>query len=338
MAILSPPVVKELGRLFMIGLPGPELDDSTRALVAEEGVNHFILFRRNVKEPSQLAALCRSLRDLCAKAGLAAPLIAIDQEGGSVTRLPPPFTQFGHARDLAQDPDPITALTAYARTCARELVEMGINLNMAPVLDVCPANQGLFMEKRSLGSDPLAVAELGQLVITEMQAQGVAACGKHFPGLGGAGQDPHQLLPTVSRTIADLREIDLVPFRAATAAGIAALMTSHTLYPALDAVNPATLSNMILEELLRGELCFDGLLITDDLEMGAIENHGTVAAASLAALLAGADLLLICHEHGKVRASLANLRQAYADGRLSEVRLQLSLRRIMTVQARFAPG
>jgi beta-N-acetylhexosaminidase len=338
MTIPSPPVANELGQLFMAGLPGPELDDSTRALVAEEGVNHFILFRRNVKDPAQLAALCRDLRDLCTASELAAPLIAIDQEGGSVTRLPPPFTQFGHARDLAQGADPVAALTAYARTCARELIEMGINMNLAPVLDVCPGGQGLFMEKRSLGSDPLVVAELGQLVITEMQAHGVAACGKHFPGLGAAGQDPHQLLPTVASTIAALREIDLVPFRAAIAAGIAALMTSHTLYPALDKENPATLSTLILANLIRGEIGFDGLLITDDLEMGAIENRWSVAEASLAALLAGADLLLICHDHDKVRASLEILRQAYADGRLSNVRLQRSLRRIMTVQDRFAAG
>lgn len=334
---ISPLVAKELGRLCMVGLPGPELDDSTRALIVEDGVNHFILFKRNVKDPAQLAALCCDLRERCAGAGLAAPLIAIDQEGGSVTRLPVPFTQFGHARDLAEGPDPIAALTAYARTCARELREVGINLNLAPVLDVCPADQGLFMEKRSLGGDPHRVAELGRLVITEMQAHRVAACGKHFPGLGGANLDPHKLLPTVARTLADLRTIDLVPFHAATAAGVACLMTSHTLYPALDKANPATLSALILHDLLRNEVGFDGLLITDDLEMGAIENRWSVAEASLAALLAGADLLLICHDHGKVRASLATLRQALADGHLSEVRLQRSLRRLMTMQARFAP-
>jgi len=330
-----PEAPQEPGGLLMIGLPGLELDASTRRLITEDRVNHFILFRRNVGSPEQLRGLCQALRQLCADQGLGSPLIAIDQEGGSVTRLPPPFTQFGHARDLAAGSNPEEQLTSYARTCGRELRQTGINMNLAPVLDVCPAGQKLFMEKRALGGDPATVARLGGLVITEMQSQGVAACGKHFPGLGSAGQDPHLLLPTVLADGDQLQTVDLAPFKAVMNIGVAALMTSHTIYPALDPDTPATLSAIILQKMLRDELGYDGLLLTDDLEMGAIENHWTVAQAALQALLAGADILLICQDHEKIRQTISLLRQAQVDGRIPPGRLGRSLRRIADVAKKF---
>ncbi len=329
------PTRRDLGRLLMIGLPGIELDDSTRQLINQDRVNNFILFRRNVDSPQQLTSLCHDIRTACAAAKLPAPLIAIDQEGGSVTRLPPPFTQFGHARDLATSPNPETTLADYAKTCASELLATGINLNLAPVLDVSPAGIGLFMEQRSLGGQPDQVGYLAAIIITEMQQNGLAACGKHFPGLGGAKLDPHETMPTVQHTADILDQIDLEPFRAAIKCGIACLMTSHTIYPALNTADPATLSKQILDDLLRADLGFEGLLLTDDLEMGAIENHGTSAEASLAAFKAGADLLLICHDHDKVRASLKTLQQAFGT-QFPAQRLSQSLHRLNAVQNRYS--
>ncbi len=324
------------GTLLMIGLPGLELDDSTRRLIDEAGINNFILFSRNIAEPAQLRELCAELAKACAAGGLDTPLIGIDQEGGSVTRLPEPWSQFPDFRLLAESPEPEAALTGYARTSSRELLEMGINLNFSPVLDVCPRNGGYFMERRSLSGDPEETARLGVLVINEMQNGGVAACAKHFPGLGAARLDPHLTLPTVDRPRARLLAEDLLPFRAATAAGVAAVMTSHTIYRDLDPDRPATLSTGILGGLLRDELGYDGLVITDDLEMGAIENEMTVADASLQSLLAGADLLLICHEHDKVRATIELLTEARRDGRLERARLETAARRINAVRGRFA--
>jgi beta-N-acetylhexosaminidase len=323
------------GALLMIGLPGRELDDSTRQLIAEAGINNFILFARNVADPAQLQKLCAALAGACVASRLAPPLIAIDQEGGSVARLPEPWTRFPDARLLAESPGPEQALTAYATTCGRELRTAGINLNLAPVLDVCPAGQGYFMERRALGGDPAEVARLGGLVIKALQETGVAACAKHFPGLGAARLDPHLVLPTVDRAGTRLRGEDLVPFRAAIRAGVAALMTSHTIYPDLDPDRPATLSPSILTGLLRDELGYDGLLITDDLEMGAIENAMPVAAAALQAFTAGADLLLICHDHAKVRATLALFAEALRDGRLDPARLATAAARIDLVRATF---
>lgn len=326
----------QFGQLIMAGIPGRDIDESTLRLIAELGINNFIVFRRNVESPDQLRRLCVDLKEACARHDLPVPLISIDQEGGTVARLPLPFTQFADARQLAASADPAAALTDYATTCAAELTGAGINMNLAPVLDVCPAGQGFFMEKRSLGDDPQTVGRLGSLVIRNLQSGGVAACAKHFPGLGAAKLDPHLQLPVVSRAAAGIREVDLVPFQKAIEADVAAIMTSHTIYENLDAATPATLSRHILTDLLRIELGFAGLIITDDLEMGAIENERSVADAALQAFGAGADIILICHGHEKVRLAHASLMAAVRAGHISEGRCADSLQRAEAVRRRFA--
>lgn len=325
----------DIGAFFMVGLPGPDLDDSTLALIREHGIHNFILFTRNVTNREQLRSLGRELRAACAVQGLDPPLIAIDQEGGSVARLLPPFTQFPGAREMAGAEDPEDTLSRYAAVCARELLGVGVNLNLAPVLDVCPAGENLFMEHRSLGGDPERVAYLGALIIREMQDLGLAACAKHFPGLGAAVVDPHQDLPVVARSLAELLHQDLQPFRAAIRAGVAAIMTSHTIYQALDS-EPATLSARILSGLLRQELGYGGLIITDDLEMGAIENRGSVAQAALKAFGAGADLLLICHDHAKVVQAVRMVTAAVREGRIPLEQVRSRRARLHAVSRRYS--
>ncbi|MBW2467036.1 MAG: beta-N-acetylhexosaminidase [Deltaproteobacteria bacterium] len=292
--------VSLLGQLFMVGLPELVLDDSTRHLIEKFRINNFIYFKRNVESPEQLKKLSDDLCKACSRSNLGPPLIAIDQEGGSVSRLPPPFTQFPDARVLAEKDNPEKSLSDYARVCASELREIGVNYNLAPVLDVCEADREYFMERRSLGGDPEVVGRLGTLVAVELQAHGVAACAKHFPGLGAAVADPHIRLPYVAKTEAELRAQDILPFQQAVGAGVASVMTSHTVYHHLDPEYPATLSKKILTGLLRNDLGYEGVIITDDLEMGAIEKEGDLGRAALQAFTAGADLLLICHSHEKV--------------------------------------
>ncbi len=335
-------MLPDLGPLFMIGLPGLRLDDSTLRLIDKCHLNNFILFKRNVRGREQLRQLCSELRRACAEQGLPAPLIAIDQEGGGVSRLPPPFTQFPAARELADSADAAYKLLDYARTCTQELLDVGINMNLAPVLDVCEAGKGYFMERRTLGDDPARVAKLGRLIITEMQGNGqghgIAACAKHFPGLGTAVVDPHRRLPRVDQSLDRLHAVDLVPFKEAITAGVAAIMTSHSTYPGLhpeEQETPATLSKTILAGLLRLELKFEGLIITDDLEMGAIENEGPLEQAALDALQAGADLLLICHDHDKIIKTFNTITAAYTDGKISPERLAASLNRLAATRRKF---
>jgi beta-N-acetylhexosaminidase len=328
--------ISTVGPLFMVGLPGTEVDSSTRQLIRDLHIHNFIIFKRNVRAKQQLHHLCDELKQTCRENDLSPPLISIDQEGGSVARLLPPFTQFADARLLADSGDPEKELLAYADTCSRELLEVGINMNLAPVLDVCAAGHDFFIERRSLGEDPSRVAQLGVLVINTMQHLGVAACAKHFPGLGAAVVDPHQELPQVARPLPQLRAIDLPPFAAAIAAGVAAIMTSHTIYHDLDPAMPATLSPKILTGLLRNELGYDGLVITDDLEMGAIEREQPLSEAAQQALVAGADLLLICHDHEKVHSAVETVVESLGNGILTIARLRKSISRIAEVRRRFA--
>lgn len=330
------PETSAVGQLFMVGLPETKLDRSTLHLIRELRINNFIIFKRNVQDKQQLRNLCAELRQACHHNGLPAPLVSIDQEGGSVARLPPPFTQFADARVLAERMDPEKELSAYAGTCARELTEVGINMNLAPVLDVSAAGSEYFMEHRSLGHEPARVAKLGVLIINILQGQGIAACAKHFPGLGAAVVDPHLELPRVASPLEQLRIIDLPPFAAAVAAGVAAIMTSHTIYAGLDPDIPATLSKNILTGLLRNELGYDGLVITDDLEMGAIEREQPLAEAALQALVAGADLLLICHDHAKVHTAYETVVAGMENGILASEQLQRSITRLAEVRRRFA--
>ena len=192
------------------------------------------------------------------------------------------------------------------------------------------------MEKRSLGADPKNVGRLGSLVIREMQAGGIAACAKHFPGLGAAVIDPHFQLPRVTKPEPAIRSDDLPPFEQAIETGVASIMTSHTIYQNLDAEKPATLSKKILTGLLRNELGYEGVVITDDLEMGAIEKQGDLSHAALQAFEAGADLLLVCHSHEKVVAAFKKTADAIAQSPELRIRFQESLLRVQALRKTFA--
>jgi beta-N-acetylhexosaminidase len=327
-----PPV----GHLFMVGLPGPELDDSTRELIEWHAVHNFIIFRRNVVDQEQLQRLCASLVNACRECALPPPIISIDQEGGQVARLPSPFSQFPEPRALAEGKNPEELLGEYAAVCASELRQIGVNMNLAPVLDICPAGQGMFMERRCLGAEPQGVAELGRVVISDLQAGGVAACAKHFPGLGAAVLDPHLELPVVDLAAEHFERESMVPFRMAAEIGVAAFMTSHAVYSNFAPRVPGTLSRQVVHDLARDSCGYDGLIITDDLEMGAIEKFMPFPEAALRAFLAGADILLVCHSHDKVRDAIAALETAQRHGVFAASRLDDSLSRQAKVICRFS--
>jgi len=280
------------GQLLMVGLPGPRLDQVARELVRDLRVGGVILFARNIESPPQVWELTRDLQREALDAGNRPLLIAVDQEGGVVQRLKAPFTIIPAARELgaAATPEEVELL---ARKVARELALVGININLAPVLDVargprCP------LWDRSYSPDPERAALLGTAAIRGYLAGGVIPTAKHFPGLGDTVVDSHQDLALAESGQAN-REIDLLPFRRAAATAVPMVMTAHLLVPEWDALRPATLSRKILQGRLREDVGFKGVIITDDMEMGAISTRMAVAPAAREALAAGADLLLICN-------------------------------------------
>jgi beta-N-acetylhexosaminidase len=279
------------GQLLMVGIPGPRMDTVARELVRDLKVGGVILFARNIETPEQVWELTRDLQREALAATGRPLLLAVDQEGGRVQRLKTPFTIIPAARDLGltMTPEEVQAL---ARRVAHELALVGLNVNLAPVLDVprspaCPQWDRAYSPEAEIAAGYAVAAIRGYL------AGGVLPVAKHFPGLGDTVVDSHEVLPR-AQAADPQRAVDLLPFRRAIAAGVPLVMTAHLAVPEWDE-RPATLSPVALEVWLRQRLGFDGVIITDDLEMGGITSSLPAPQGAQAALAAGADLLLICN-------------------------------------------
>jgi len=280
------------GQLLMVGIPGPRMDGVARELVRDLRVGGVILFARNIESPEQVWELTRDLQREALAATGRPLLLAVDQEGGRVQRLKAPFTLIPAARDLGATSTP-AEVEGLARQVARELALVGLNVNLAPVLDVarspaCP------QWDRSYGSDPETAASYAVAAIRGYMSGGIIPVAKHFPGLGDTLVDSHEILP-LAQSGDPRREVDLLPFRQAVAAGVPMVMTAHLSVPEWEA-RPATLSPVALQVWLRRHLGFDGVIITDDLEMGGISTNLPAPQGAKEALAAGADLLLICKD------------------------------------------
>ncbi|MBU0513460.1 MAG: beta-N-acetylhexosaminidase [Proteobacteria bacterium] len=320
---------------LMVGLPGTEVDATARRLVEDLGVGGVILFARNVVDPWQVAKLCAELQDMALEKHGRPLLLAVDQEGGVVARLREPFTHEPGHPILGQSGDPRRAFDTAARM-ARELAAAGFNVNFAPVLDVNTRGKEGVMLQRSFGSDPSLVAAMGAAFVQGLQQSSVMACAKHFPGIGDTVLDSHLVLPENPNAKERLARIELVPFRAAFEAGVASCMITHVRFTALDPDRPASLSPAVITGLLRREMGFDGLVVSDDLEMGAIANTFEVGRAAAMSYAAGADVMLVCHRLDRVENALETLVREVERGRLDDRRLAASRDRIDRARARFA--
>jgi beta-N-acetylhexosaminidase len=324
-----------IGRLFMAGIPGTQMDEETEALIRDHALGGIILFSRNIQDPVQVASLCSRLQETAMDSHGMPLFLAVDQEGGRVPRLREPFTRFPGSSVVGNDPNATERALEFGETTAREMRLVGLNMNMAPVVDVRVGSPEQHLDGRLFSDDPQRVGMLGQCVVKSLQENGVMAVAKHFPGLGRATRDPHHDLPTIEADIREIEETHLPPFRAAMDQGVSAVMTSHALYPALDHEYPGTLSHRIVTGLIRKRLRFDGLVVTDDLEMGAIKRGWGVAQGAVAAFAAGCDILLICKDQGAVLEGMARLRDCLLREEASLGRLHQSVRRVMAAKHRF---
>jgi beta-N-acetylhexosaminidase len=261
--------------------------------------------------------------------------VSIDQEGGRVARLKSPFTEWPPMATLGRSGD-IALAERFARALAAELKAVGISLDYAPVLDIHTNPKNAVIGDRALAGKPEEVARLGSAIVRTLQAEGIAACGKHFPGHGDTTADSHHELPLVEHPPDRLRAIELTPFKAAIEAGVAHIMTAHVLVPSLDEARPATLSRPIVTTMLRQELEFGGVILSDDLDMKAIANHYAVPSAAVLAIEAGCDGLLICGaDHETQVASLEALVHAVEDNRLPIAQVDDALARHQRAKERF---
>jgi beta-N-acetylhexosaminidase len=334
--LMSPTALRhEIGRLIIAGFHGHQLPVEVVSLSREFGLGGVILFSRNVEDALQVAELCHQAARLAPDAPL---WVSVDQEGGRVARLKAPFTEWPPMATLGRSGDARLA-EAFGGALAAELRAVGVNLDYAPVLDVHTNPRNPVIGDRAIASEAAEVARLGAAIVRGLQGGGVAACGKHFPGHGDTITDSHLELPIVEHPIEDLRTREFVPFRAAIDAEVSAIMTAHVFAPALDEERPATLSHRIVTGLLREELHYEGVVLSDDLEMKAIAKERTVPVAAVMAIEAGCDGLLICSGNYDLQAAAAEaLVHAVEDGQLAITRVEQALKRHDEAKQRFLTG
>ncbi len=324
-----------LGQLLLVGIPGPELDAATAATLRRVQPGGFVLFTRNIVSPAQLRRLTDDLRDL----SRVEPILTVDQEGGRVSRLkvlgsePPGASQL-RARDDA------ALVSRHGALTARTLRMFGFNLDLAPVLDLCLNGDETVdnsLRGRCYGVDVAQTVRLAGAFLAALRAGGVLNCGKHFPGYTAARADAHHELPAIPRSRAELDELELAPFRHFISRGeLDSVMVAHAFYPfiGMDETGrpaPASLSPAAVRDLLRGEFGFNGLSMTDDLDMGAIYHRYGLEDALRLALLAGNDLAMICHRVDALDTAAAHL------GRLPAGALDDALSRVAAFKQRLAP-
>src|SRR4051812_3020612 len=330
---MSPSALRrQIGQLLIAGFNGHQLSPELRSLAREFGLGGVILFARNIAEPEQVAEVAFEASRLMPELPA---WVSVDQEGGRVARLKAPFTEWPPMATLGRSGD-LRLAERFARALAAELRAVGVTLDYAPVLDVHTNSRNPIIGDRALSGKAEEVARFGAALIETLQTEGIAACGKHFPGHGDTSTDSHLELPLVEHPPDRLRQVEFLPFRAAVEARVATIMTAHVLVPALDEKRPATLSRRIVYELLRDELGYDGVILSDDLEMKAIANQYTVPSAAVLAIEAGCDGVLICSgDHDTQAAALESLVHAVEDGRLPYGRVEDALRRQQRAKERF---
>lgn len=323
------------GHHFLIGLqPSPELTEHDRRLLETLRPAGVILFRPNFDHEAPYEAWLTTLRRLLGEVreciGRERVVVAIDHEGGRVLRAPPPVTAFAYAREWADEAGEV------ARAMAVELRSLGVNLTFAPVMDIHSNPDNPVIGPRAFATDADAVTRAGLAFIEGVEEEGVAACPKHFPGHGDTAVDSHKGLPVVEYTLDELRARELKPFAAAVEAGVGMVMTSHILFPKIDPGTPATMSHAIISGVLRGELGFDGVVVTDDIGMGAVSAMFNRREAAESMMNAGTDLISICAfgtDTGRAVAIADNIAAGFEEGRINRRALETSAARIATFLA-----
>ncbi len=345
-SLYSLPLEQQIGQFFFIGLPGTELDNATRDLISEVQPGGVIIFGRNVASPEQLRSLLDGVRELLPTP----PLVGVDQEGGLVDRLRKIFTPMPSARTIRQHGD-LAAARALGRITGEVLRMLGFNINFAPVMSIMTDDRDLLsngLYSRSFGRSPGEVLGYSTVYMRGLQGAGCVGCLKHFPGIGAGEVDSHEQMPVVKLSHDDLIAQDLAPYIELFQRRddrVRCVMVSHGGFPNIDikqemtggVLEPASLNYNIVTKLLRDELGFKHLVITDDLEMGAIARHCEIDQAAVRAFLAGEDMLLICATPEKIRRGYHALLAAARADKLPQERMHGSLKRIAAMKALVQP-
>ncbi|WHY03343.1 beta-N-acetylhexosaminidase [Neobacillus sp. DY30] len=323
----------KIGQMILAGISGTTLDTNAKNLISQFHVGGIIFYKNNFETPEQTVQLVNQL-----KAGNSSNLplfLSVDQEGGKVTRLPgglvnfPPNNQIGEVND-SEFSYKVGSLLGY------ELKEFGLNLNFAPVLDINSNPNNPVIGVRSFGNHSEIVSTLGIQTMKGIQSQNIIPTIKHFPGHGDTSVDSHLELPIVNKSLKELKELELIPFKRAIDDGADVVMVAHILLPELDKINPASMSKAVMTDILRKQLNFTGVIITDDMTMGAIIEHFDIGKAAVESVKAGSDIILIGHDYNNVVKITSYLKTAVENGEISEQRLNESVERIIQLKRKYS--
>ncbi len=323
-----------IGQRMAIGLSGTTLTEDFIRLVKEYKIGNVILFKANLVDRKQASQLCSDIRRLILEETGLPPFITIDQEGGVVTRLPEDMINVPGAMALGATGREEDVYDASLLTVG-ELREIGVNFNLAPVLDINSNPQNPVIGVRSYGTGSKKVSACALPGIRAYKGTGVYCCGKHFPGHGDTAVDSHLALPMVDRSLEELKKTELAPFKAAIDQGIPAIMTTHILFPQIEPQRlPATMSRKIITDLLKKDMGFKGLVLSDGMEMNAIKEEYGTPAGCVKALEAGVDIVFVCHDTNLMEQSIKAIFNAYDKGEYDEEEFAASIDKIKEYKAK----
>jgi beta-N-acetylhexosaminidase len=317
------------GQKMMVGFDGVKFNSDLKFLISELKVAGIILFSQNIESPAQLKRLLDQIHEYALQCKIPKLFIAIDQEGGQVARLKKPFKVFKGNPSIKNKKD----AEEFAREQAMELNNLGINMNFAPVLDVVPENYKSIMKKRVFKGDAKKVGDLGCHVIKTMQQFDTMAVAKHFPGIGRTSIDSHFELPVVNRNIDELLSEELIPFKMSIVSNVTGMMLSHIFYPEIDSEWQASFSPKIAKELLREKMKFEGLIMTDDLDMKSVTHDIKTSAKQI--LLSDIDLVLICHKGPDIKNMFSELKQLTNRNKDFQIIAEKSFSRVMKIKDKY---
>ncbi|WP_405112643.1 beta-N-acetylhexosaminidase [Paenibacillus sp. FSL K6-1217] len=324
---------EKIGQMLLVGIQGKTAGAEALKMIAEDKVGGIILYSNNVGTLKELVQLTNALKK--SNAGNPAPLfMSVDQEGGKVSRLPDDYAAFPSNAAVGSGGDSAAAGTM-GELLGRAVKSSGFNMNFAPVLDINSNPDNPVIGDRSFGNSADLVTRLGIAEMQGMEREGVIPVVKHYPGHGDTSVDSHLELPVINKTEAQLAELEWLPFQAAIKEKADAVMVAHILYPKLDPDKPASLSQVIIGQQLRGLMGYEGVVITDDLTMGAIIWNYRLPAAAVESVLAGSDILLVAHEYKNEQAVRAALLDSVKNGSISEARIDESVYRILALKAKY---
>lgn len=318
-----------IGQHFVIGVSGHALTNDEKKFIASNNIGGVVLFSRNVSEPKQIRDLCAEIQSLRHQMPDKTPLyIGIDMEGGRVARLKAPFTRWPALKKLG-DLDSPTVSFNFSYSMGRELRAVGINLDFAPCVDVFSNPKNTVIGDRAVSSDPEMVAKHASALIRGYIKSDVIPCAKHYPGHGDTIIDSHLDLPREEVDLKRLDEVELVPFKKSFKSRIGMIMTAHIMFSKIDPDWPVTMSEIFLKKMLREEMRYKGLVITDDLDMKALAAHYDKELIPVKSLQAGCDILLYCNEADSPPRAMAAVEKALMDGQLKKSDLEQTYKKIV---------